>query len=101
MLGQFMSLKAANAWFTLAVHYTQMNLAAAEVIARRTVKMSQGGMTAPEAVGMVLEKATAFAAAGESAAVAVARGSDPVTVASAALRPIRAKTRSNVRKLRG
>lgn len=101
MMGPYYSAKAANSWMKLALHYTQMNMAAAEVIARRTAKMSQGGMTGPEAVGMVLEKATAFAAAGEKAAVAAARGADPVGIASAALRPIRAKTRSNVKRLRG
>ncbi len=100
MIGPYYSAKAANSWIQLAIHYTQMNMAAAEVIARRTAQMSQGAMTAPEAVGMVLEKATAFAAAGEGAAVALARGADPVSVASAALRPIRAKTRSNAKRLR-
>jgi hypothetical protein len=100
MLNPFMSAKAATSLMRLAFHYSQMNMAAAEVIARRVMKLSQGGMSAPEAIGMVLEKATAFAAAGEQAAVAAARGEDPVGVASAALRPIRAKTRSNVRLLR-
>lgn len=94
-------MDAMNAWMRLAVAYGQMSTAAAEVIFRRTVRMSQGAMTAPEAVGMVLEKATAFAQATERAAVAAATGADPVRIASAALRPIRAKTRSNVRKLRG
>ena len=83
-----------------AVAYSQMSLAAGEVILRRTMKMAQGGMTAGEAVGMVMEKATAFAAATEGAAMAAVTGRDAVGIASAALRPIRAKTRSNVRKLR-
>ncbi len=93
-------MEAANSWMKLALHYTQMNMAAAEVIARRTVQISQGAMTGPEAVGMVLEKATAFAAASEGAAVAAARGADPVGIAAAALSPIRAKTRSNAMRLR-
>ena len=75
-------------------------MAAGEVILRRSMRMSQGAMTAPEAVGMVMEKATAFAAATERAAVAAATGADPARIATAALKPIRAKTRSNVRKLR-
>jgi hypothetical protein len=100
MFGPFDSVKAANAFMRFALQYTQMNIAAAEVIARRTLMMSQGGMSGPEAVGMVLEKATAFAAAGENAVVAAARGKDPVGIASAALRPIRAKTRSNAKRLR-
>ena len=77
-----------------------MSMAASEVILRRSMRMSQGAMTAPEAIGMVMEKATAFAAATERAAVAAATGADPAQIATAALRPIRAKTRSNVRKYR-
>ena len=83
-----------------AIAYQQMSVAAGEVIVRRSMRMSQGKMTGPEAVGMVMEKATAFAAATERAAVAAATGGDPAKIATAALRPIRAKTRSNVRKYR-
>jgi hypothetical protein len=83
-----------------ATAYSQMALAAGEVMWRRCLRISQGAMTAPEAVGMVMEKATAFAAATELAAVAAATGADPAKIASAALRPIRAKTHSNVRKYR-
>ena len=75
-------------------------MAAGEVILRRSMRMSQGKMTGPEAVGMMMEKATAFAAAAERAAVAAATGANPARIANAALRPIRAKTRSNVRKYR-
>ncbi len=67
---------------------------------RRSMQIWQGGMSGPEAIGMVAEKATAFAAAGERATIAAARGANPVAIASAALSPIRAKTRSNVRLLR-
>ncbi|HVL19652.1 MAG TPA: antifreeze protein [Amaricoccus sp.] len=96
----FPSMRTANAWLKLASDYSQMTVAASEVIVRRTMRMSQGRMTGPEAVGMVLEKATAFATATERAAVAAATGADPARIAGAALRPIRAKTRSNVRKYR-
>ena len=96
----FPSMRTANAWVKLAIDYSQMTVAASEVIVRRTMLMSQGRMTGPEAVGMVLEKATAFATATERAAVAAATGADPARIAGAALRPIRAKTRSNVRKYR-
>ena len=91
---------AASAWMRFAMSYGQMNMAAAEVIMRRSMKISQGRMSAPEAVGMVLEKATAFTKASENAAVAAFRGADPARIATAALRPIRAKTRSNARKYR-
>lgn len=84
--------------FTTA--YTQMSVEAAEVIVRRSMKMAQGAMTATEALGMVMEKATAFVAATESAAVVAANGGDPIRIASAALEPIHAKARSNVRQLR-
>ncbi|MEM8572783.1 MAG: antifreeze protein [Pseudomonadota bacterium] len=100
MMVPFYSVQAVNSWTKFAVQYGQMNMAAAEVIARRTAQMSQGSMTGPEAIGMFMEKATAFAAAGENAAVAAARGADPVSIATAALRPIRAKTRSNAKRLR-
>ena len=93
-------MRTASAWLKLAIDYSQMTVAASEVIVRRTMLMSQGRMTGPEAVGMVLEKATAFATATERAAVAAATGADPARIANAALRPIRAKTRSNVRKYR-
>ena len=93
-------MKAANAWIKFAIDYSQMAVAASEVIVRRSMRMSQGAMTGPEAVGMVLEKASAFATATERAAIAAATGADPAKIAQAALRPIRAKTRSNVRKYR-
>ena len=90
----------ANSWMKYAVAYSQMSIAASEVILRRSIRMSQGAMTAPEVIGMVLEKATAFATATERAAVAAATGADPAKIATAALLPIRAKTCSNVRKYR-
>ena len=93
-------LKLMNSWMQFGFSFTQMSLAASEVILRRSIRMSQGAMTGPEAIGMVLEKATAFAAATEQAAVAAATGADPLGIANAALRPIRAKTHSNVRKYR-
>ena len=93
-------LNVANSWMKFAIAYSQMSMAAGEVIMRRSIRFSQGSMTGPEAMGMVMEKATAFAAATERAAVAAATGADPARIASAALRPIRAKTRSNVRKYR-
>ena len=94
-------MRTANAWLKLAIDYSQMTVAASEVIVRRThAACRRARMTGPEAVGMVLEKATAFATATERAAVAAATGADPARIANAALRPIRAKTRSNVRKYR-
>lgn len=94
-------MKATVAWMNLLTAYSQMSMAASEVILRRTMRMAQGAMTSAEALAMVTEKATAFVAATEGAALAAAAGRDPLRIASAALRPIRAKTRSNVRKLRG
>ena len=124
----FPPMRTANAWLKLAIDYSQMTVEASEVIVRRTMLMSQGRMTGPEAVGMVLESDAdfagflledagvavvsgsafgvapyfriSFATATERAAVAAATGADPARIANAALRPIRAKTRSNVRKYR-
>jgi hypothetical protein len=100
MHGPFDQINTANSWIKYAIAYQKMSLAAAEIILRRTMKMSQGKMTGPEAMGMVMEKATAFTTATERAAVAVAKGANPVRIANAALSPISAKTRSNVRKYR-
>lgn len=94
-------LSAWAAWAEFAQAYNRMCLSAGEVIARRTMRMASGSMTPYEAVAMVLEKPTAFASSAERAAVAAARGGDAVRIATAALRPYGAKTRSNVRKLRG
>ncbi len=93
--------KTASDWMQLGKYVTEMNLAAAQVISRRVIQMSQGSMSAPEVMGMILEKSTAFAAAGEKAAVAAAGGSDPVGIATAAIRPLHTKARSNARRSRG
>ena len=100
MITPYDPVQTGAAWARFALAYTQMSMAASEVILRRTMKMAQGAMTTGEAVAMVMEKTTAFAAAAEGAAVAAAAGGDALRIASAALRPIRAKTRSNARKLR-
>ncbi len=100
MYTPFSQVRLAKAWMEYAVAYSQMSLAAGEVILRRSIRMSQGAMTAPEAMGMMMEKATAFAAATEGATVAAAAGGDAARIATAALRPIGAKTRANVRKYR-
>jgi hypothetical protein len=100
MYHPFKPLQQASSWLRFVRAYQQMSMAAGEVILRRSMRMSRGDMSGPEAVGMVMEKATAFAAATERAAVAAATGADPAKIASAALKPIRARTRSNVRKLR-
>jgi hypothetical protein len=100
MFPSMASFTAANTWARFARDYHKMTLAAGEVILRRSMRMSQGRMTGPEAMGMVMEKATAFAVATERAAVAAATGGDPARIANAALRPYRAKTQSNVRKYR-
>jgi hypothetical protein len=93
-------LRATSAWMEFTFAYGQMCVASAEIITRRCARMAQGSMTGAEAVGMVLEKGTAFATATERAAVAAAAGADPVRIAAAALQPYSAKTRSNVRRLR-
>lgn len=88
------------AWMDYAAAYSEMSLAAGEIIMRRTHRMATGAMTPPEALAMVLEKSTAFAIATERAALAAARGGDPTKVLTAALGPYGDKTRSNVRSLR-
>ena len=89
-----------GAWMDYTAAFSEMSLAATEIILRRTQKMATGAMTPPEALAMVLEKSTAFALAAERAALAAARGGDAAKVMTAALGPYGDKTRSNVRKLR-
>lgn len=100
MISAHTQFQAARAWMDFSLAYGQMCIASAEIITRRCMRMAQGVMTGPEAAGMVLEKATAFATAMERAVVAAAAGAEPVRIASAALRPYSAKTRLNVRRLR-
>lgn len=95
------NLDAYASWSRFALAYTQMSMAAGEVILRRSLQMSQGGMSPADALGMVMEKATAFAASSERAVVAAARGGDAARIATAALAPYGTTTRANVRRLRG
>jgi hypothetical protein len=91
----------ADSWMKFATAYGEMSMNAAEVIALRTMRIASGAMTPHEAMAMVLEKATAFSDSAERAAVVAAKGGDVMNIASAALKPYGAKTRSNARKLRG
>ncbi|MER2508820.1 MAG: hypothetical protein ABTQ27_08675 [Amaricoccus sp.] len=102
MMGRIWSYpEFLNSWVKLTTACVDISLNASEVIFRRTMKIASGEMSRPEAVAMVLEKATAFASATERATVAAARGGDAIGIASAALKPYRTKTRSNARRLRG
>ena len=91
---------AMNAWSRVSVAYTRMTLSSAEVIARRSTMMMTGGMSAPEAAKMWLEKPATFATAAERAMVAAVRGGDAAAVTAAALRPYKTKTAANARRLR-
>ena len=91
---------ALTAWNRIGLGIVQMNLAAAEVIWRRSVMMAQGGLPLSEATKMVLEKSSTFATAAERAMVAAARGSNPAAVTAAALHPYRRRTTANARRLR-
>lgn len=100
MFGFNRGFEATRALIELTTAYQSMAMAAGEVIFRRTLQMATGSMSPPDAIGMVLEKATVFAAATEKAAIMAARGGDPVRVATAALQPYGVKTKANVRRLR-
>lgn len=92
--------RAMRAWSAYGTAYAQMLMSANEVILRRTHQMATGGMTRPEAAGMVMEKVTAMSTAAEKAAVAAAKGANPLAIATAALRPYGTKTKANARRLR-
>lgn len=87
-------------WMRVGENAAQINLAAGEVIWRRSLMMAQGNLGGLEAVRMVLEKPAAFAQAAQRAALAAAAGGAPEVVADAALRPIRIRARANARRLR-
>ncbi len=87
-------------WAKYTVAVAEMTAEASEIIVRRTTRMAHGRMTAQEAIGMVLEKATAFARAHEHAAMAAVSGKAPHEILGAALKPYGAQTRANVTKLR-
>ena len=88
------------AWARLGAASTKMALSASEVVWRRSMMMAQGAMSAPEAARMVMEKPAAFALAAQRAATAAAQGGDMAKVATAALKPIGARTAANARRLR-
>lgn len=100
MISPVKPLEMANEWLLLVVSLSQMNAAAAEVIARRTMRMMQGDMTLAETVEIVTEKPMAMAIACKKAALAAARCGDPVQIAHAAVMPFRDKTLSNLSQLR-
>ena len=50
MFKPFDQFNYANSWMKYAVAYSQMSIAASEVILRRSIRMSQGAMTAPEVI---------------------------------------------------
>lgn len=92
--------KAYLAMGRLAQANAMLGLSAAEVVWRRSAMMATGAMSGPEATRMFMEKPTAFADAAQKAAMAAVRGGDAVSVASAAIRPLRRKTQANARRLR-
>ncbi len=92
--------RAMQAWYEYSTAYSRMLMQAGEVIARRSQQMAMGTMTGPEASGMVMEKMTAMVSAAEKAAVAAARGANPLGIATAALKPYGTRTRANARRLR-
>lgn len=84
----------------LAMQTTAMLIEAQMVITMRLMGMAGGWRVAPsENTRMVSEKSTAMIAASVAAGRAIASGASPQGVALAALKPIRARIRSNVNRL--
>jgi hypothetical protein len=94
------TLRGIEALMRLSTAATRMNLAAAEVIWRRSALMATGALTGAEALRMMTEKHEAFAQGARNAAVKAASGAHPAEVASAAMRPAGARARANARRLR-
>ncbi len=100
MISPVKHMEMASEWLHLVVSCSQMNVAAAEVIARRTVRLLQCKMTLAEAVEIVAEKPLVVAISWKESAIATVRGGDPVQIAHAAIKPIKARTLSNLKALR-
>lgn len=84
-----------------ATAYQTMAMAAGEVFLRRSMMFAHGSIGAPDAVSMLMEKATTFAESAGEATTALVSGHDPVEVAIAALEPYGTRTAANIRDLRG
>lgn len=93
-------LRSFTGWMRLGTAAARMNLAAAEVIWRRSAMMATGAMSAPEAARMMLEKPAAFAEAAQRAAMGAVRGDTATEVAHKALRPLASRAKANARRLR-
>lgn len=82
-----------------------MQLSRIALEARAVIAMRLWGMAGLWAVApsenrrMVSEKAAAFTRSGTAAVQATLKGQSPAQIVDASLRPIRRKTRSNVRRL--
>lgn len=93
-----------KAWADLARHSAAMAAMGAE--AQAVIWMRLWGMAGLWNLGpgetrrMVAEKLAAAAAAQAAAGAALALGKAPAAVAAAALKPVRQRTRANVRRLR-
>ena len=85
--------------FTAA--YQTMTMTAGEVFLRRSMMFAHGTIGVPDAVSMLMEKATTLAESAEVATTALVSGQDPVEVAIAALEPYGTRTAANMRDLRG
>ncbi|MEM8632064.1 MAG: hypothetical protein AAGF74_12570 [Pseudomonadota bacterium] len=90
------SLVWQKAWFASG----QMWMAACEVIWRRNMQMLFGTMSEKEALRMVMEKPVTFAVAGQKATQALMKGRGQAAATLAATKPLRAKAKSNARRLR-
>ena len=100
MISPVKPLEMANDWLLLLVSCSQTNVAAMEVVARRTWRIMKGDMSPAEAVEIFTEKPPVLALALKQAGRTAFSGGDPVQVAQAALTPIKEKTLANLRRLR-
>ena len=87
-------------WISLAAAQYALALSAGETIARRSMLMGQGTMTALEATSMIVEKPAAFAEGWRNAALAVVRGGSPVEAMTEFLKPVTKAASANAKRLR-
>lgn len=92
--------KGSLSYYALSVQSAQMALEAQTVVALRLLGMA-GLWAVPHAddMRMVLEKPDAFVRSATAASQAMLSGKRPDQIATAAIKPLRRKTRANARRL--
>ena len=92
-------MAAARGWQEVSLAYTRLAWSTAQVMQARSLQIAAGTMHPAEAMRMVFEKPTAFAAGMEKAMIAAARSPDIAAATLAGLGPVNTRARAIARRL--